>query len=129
MSRAFDSAQRRRCGMNRKNHDVEKRRYWQRTIVDAARSGMSIREFCRQRRLRESQFYWWQRKLKMRRKERSKPAVRDRAPSFAMVSEDGMDMPTGLELVLWDGRRLRISQGVQEETLRAVLAAMESGTK
>jgi len=61
--------------MNRKNHDVEKQRYWQRTIGDAARSGMSIREFCRQRRL------------------------------------------------------IRISQGVQEETLRAVLAAMESGNK
>jgi hypothetical protein len=26
--------------MNRKNHDVEKQRYWQRTIGDAARSGM-----------------------------------------------------------------------------------------
>ena len=115
--------------MNRKNHDVEKQRYWQRTIGDAARSGMSIREFCRQRRLRESQFYWWQRKLKMRQQERSKPGARDRAASFALVSEDGMDMPAGLELVLRDGRRLRISQGVQEETLRAVLAAMESGNK
>ena len=115
--------------MNRKNHDVEKQRYWQRTIGDAARSGMSIREFCRQRRLRESQFYWWQRKLKVRRPERSKPGARDRAASFALVSEDGMDMPAGLELVLRDGRRLRISQGVQEETLRAVLAAMESGNK
>jgi hypothetical protein len=61
--------------------------------------------------------------------ERSKPAVQDRAASFALVSEDGMDMPAGLELVLRDGRRLRISQGVQEETLRAVLAAMESGNK
>jgi hypothetical protein len=90
---------------------------------------MSIREFCRQRRLQESQFYWWQRKLKMRRQKRSKPAVQDRAASFALVSEDGMDMPAGLELVLRDGRRLRISQGVQEETLRAVLAAMESGNK
>ena len=90
---------------------------------------MSIREFCRQRRLRESQFYWWQRKLKMRRRERSKPGVQDRAASFALVSEDSMDMPAGLELVLPDGRRLRISQGVQEETLRAVLAAMESGNK
>jgi hypothetical protein len=25
---------------------------------------VSIREFCRQYRLRESQFYWWQRRLK-----------------------------------------------------------------
>ena len=90
---------------------------------------MSIREFCRRRRLRESQFYWWQRKLKMRRQKRSKPGVQDRAASFALVSEDGTDMPAGLELVLRDGRRLRISQGVQEETLRAVLAAMESGNK
>ncbi len=40
--------------MNRRNHDVEKQRYWQRTIGEAARSGMSIREFCRQRRLKES---------------------------------------------------------------------------
>jgi hypothetical protein len=115
--------------MNRKNHDVEKQRYWQRTIGDAARSGMSIREFCRQRHVKESQFYGWQRKLKAGRQERNKPRVQDRAASFALVSEDGMDTPAGLELVLQDGRRLRISQGVQEETLRAVLAAMESGNK
>jgi transposase len=115
--------------MKRKTQDMEKLRYWQRTIGDAARSGMSIREFCRQRRLRESQFYWWQRKLKVHRQERSRPGVQGRAASFALVSEEGMDMPTGLELVLRDGRRLRISQGVQEETLRGVLAAMESGNK
>jgi len=108
-----------------KKHDVEKQRYWQRTIGEAARSGMSIREFCRQRQLRESQFYWWQRKLKISRQERNKPPVRGRAASFALVSEDGASMPAGLELVLRDGHRLRISQGVQEETLRAVLAALE----
>jgi transposase len=112
--------------MNGKNHDIEKHRYWQRTIGDAARSGMSIREFCRQRRLKESQFYWWQRKLKNSRQERrSKANVQGRTASFALVSEEAMDMPAGLELVPQDGRRLRISQGVQEETLRAVLAAME----
>jgi hypothetical protein len=44
-----------------------------------------------------------------------------------LVSEDGMDMPAGLELVLRHGRRLRISQGVQE--LRAALAVIESGNK
>src|SRR5215471_3845276 len=110
MSGAFDLTRRRRCGMNRKNHDVEKQRYWQRTIGDAARSGMSIREFCRQRRLKESRFYWWQCKLKASRQERSKPSVQDKAASFALVSEDGASMPAGLELVLRDGRRLRISQ-------------------
>ena len=112
--------------MSARKHDVEKQRYWQRTIGDAARSGMSIREFCRQRRLKEGQFYWWQRKLKARRQERNQPASSGGAARFALVSEEGVSMPAGLELVLQDGRRLRISQGVQEETLRAVLAAMES---
>jgi len=53
--------------------DAEKHRYWQRTIGEAARSGVSIREFCRQRRLRESQFYWWQRRLKEMRQQRPLP--------------------------------------------------------
>jgi hypothetical protein len=42
--------------MNTRKHDVEKQRYWQRTIGDAARSGMSIREFCRQRRFNYKRF-------------------------------------------------------------------------
>jgi hypothetical protein len=73
--------------------------------------------------LEGSQFYWWQRKLKASRQERSRWVVQDKAASFALVSEDGVSIPAGLELVLRDGRRLPIRQGVQEETLRAVLAA------
>lgn len=113
--------------MNEKKHDVEKERYWQRTIGEAARSGISIREFCRQRRLKESQFYWWQRRVKAGGKERTiaKRRTERGAASFALVSEEGGTMAAGIELVLRDGRRLRISKGVEEETLRAVLAAME----
>jgi hypothetical protein len=110
--------------MNGKN-DVEKQRYWRRTIGEAARSGLSTREFCRQHRLQESQFYWWQRKLKAGPQQRKRSGGKGGAGSFALVSEDGASLPAGLELVLRDGRRLRISQGVEEETLRAVLAAME----
>ena len=47
--------------------DVEKRRFWQRTIREAARSGLSTREFCRQNKLQESQFYWWQRRWSVAR--------------------------------------------------------------
>ena len=50
--------------------DDEKTRFWQRTIGKAVRSGMSIREFCRQRRGKESQFYWWGDKPKMGLQER-----------------------------------------------------------
>ena len=107
--------------------DVEKARFWQRTISDAARSGTSIREFCRRRRLRESQFYWWQRRLKVGREEGSvqRPGVNGTPASFALVSDEAGASDVGIELVLGDGRKVRIRQGVDEETLRSVLAALE----
>jgi hypothetical protein len=108
--------------------DAEKTRYWQRTISEAARSGMPIRAFCRQRRLRESRFYWWQRKLRASRQAGTTPrpnGSHGKPASFALVSEEAGATDAGIELVLGDGHRLRIHQGVDEETLRSVLAALE----
>jgi len=45
--------------------------------------------------------------------------------SFALVSDEPEATDAGIELVLSGGRRLRIRKGVDEETLRAVLAAVE----
>lgn len=107
-------------------HDGEKARYWQAVIRDAARSGMSTRAFCRQRKLKECQFYWWQRRLK----EQRPPASTPRGPangqgSFALVSDEPGTSDAGIELLLAGGRRLRIAKGVDEATLRSVLAALE----
>jgi len=106
---------------------TEKARYWQRTISEAAQSGKSIRQFCRQRRLKESQFYWWQHKLRASGQAgtTSKTGGHGRPTSFALVSEDSGGTDAGIELVLSGGRRLRITKGVDEETLRTVLAALE----
>ena len=106
--------------------DAKKARYWQQTLGEAARSGLSIREFCRRRRLKESQFYWWQHLLRAARPEGaiSKPGAREGTASFALVSEDAA-LDAGIELVLGDGRRVRITKGVDEATLRTVLAALE----
>ena len=114
--------------MNNQKRDVEKERYWQKIIPEAVRSGMSIREFCRQRRLKESQFYWWQRRLKAGQGQRTqrRAAMQGGAASFALVSDEAGATDAGIELVLGDGRRLRIRRGVDEATLRAVLAALES---
>jgi hypothetical protein len=107
--------------------DAEKARYWQRTISEAARSGISIRQFCRQRRLKESQFYWWQHKLWPGRRAGTtlRPSGNGKPPSFALVSDEAGATDAGIELVLGEGRKLRIRQGVDEETLRSVLAALE----
>ena len=113
--------------MIQKKHGAEKERYWQRVIGDAAHSGISIREFCRQRKLREPQFYWWQRRLKETRQRQAikKQGVDKEHASFALISDEPGTADAGIELVLGNGRRLRISRGVDEETLRAVLAAVE----
>ncbi len=104
--------------------DVEKARFWRKAVRDAARSGLSTREFCRQRKLHESQFYWWQRRLA----ERPMPPRRKQAAestSFALVSAEPGAADAGIELVLAGGRRLRIAKGVDEATLRCVLAALD----
>jgi hypothetical protein len=107
-------------------HDVEKARYWQAVIRDAVRSGLSTRAFCRQRKLKECQFYWWQRRLKEKRPPPSRPRGPANGPaSFALVSDAPGTADAGIELVLGDGRRLRIAKGVDEPTLRSVLAALE----
>lgn len=85
--------------------DVRKARYWQKMIHQAARSGLSTREFCRRRKLHESQFYWWQRNLAA--KPALQPNRRDRAASFALVSGEAGAPDAGIELVLAGGRRLR----------------------
>ena len=106
--------------------DVEKARYWLAVIRDAARSGMSTRAFCRQRKLKECQFYWWQRRLKEKRSSASAPRGPANGPaSFALVSGEPGSADAGIELVLAGGRRLRLAKGVDEATLRSVLAALE----
>ena len=85
---------------------------------------MSTRAFCRQRKLKECQFYWWQRRLAAR------PARQSRKPSgaaasFALVSGEPGTADAGIALVRAGGRRLRIAKGVDEPTLRSVLAALD----
>jgi hypothetical protein len=111
--------------MTGKKQDKEKAQRWRATIREAARSGVSIREFCRLRKLKESQFYWWQHRLTATRRVPSRLKRAAAQSSFALVSEEAGTADAGIELVLGGGRRLRISRGVDEETLRAVLAAVE----
>jgi hypothetical protein len=99
-------------------------------VAEAARSGLSPRAFCRQRGVPEAQFYTWRARLNgkaqgtaRRRAVRAAPG-----PAFALVSEGAAPLGNpGVELVLGDGRRLRIAAGVDEATLRTVLAVLDPG--
>jgi transposase-like protein len=114
--------------MKSKKTDVEKKHYWQRMVREATRSKLSIREFCRRNHVKESQYYWWQHKLNGNRRPKGlqKAGNRSNSASFALVSNEPEATDAGIELMLQDGRRLRISKGVDEQTLRSVLAAVET---
>ena len=91
---------------------------------------MSIRQFCEKHDVNEGQFYHWRHRLELEAgKSQSKPSA---GPGFVLVQpapEARPEVTTGnepaaLELALERGWRLRIPRGVDEATLRAVLAAL-----
>jgi hypothetical protein len=111
--------------MSRQQQDKEKEQHWRKIIRQAALSDTSISEFCRRHGLKEEQFYWWRHKLRKRSKQTNRRSgAKKNQASFALVSDANASSDAGIEIVLGDGRRMRISKGVDEATLRAVLAAV-----
>ena len=87
---------------------------WTERIAAQQRSGISVKQFCKERGLTECSFYAWRKRLQ------EKGPVR-----FALVErrvqKQERTAESVMELVLATGERLRISTGVDTATLRAVL--------
>ena len=87
---------------------------WAARIAGQQRSGMSVKQFCKQQGLTEYSFYAWRKRL-----QESGPV------RFALVERSAHRQERTanpvLELVLTTGERLRISPGVDITTLRTVL--------
>lgn len=92
---------------------------WSERIAAQQRSGISVKQFCKERGLTEYSFYAWRKRL------RENGPVR-----FALVERSARRQEgTGeaaLELVLTTGERLRIGTGVDTTTLRAVLDVLRA---
>ena len=93
------------------------REQWRERIAEQARSGVSIKLFCKDRGIAEHAFYSWRKRL------RESEPVR-----FALVDRtSGAAVPgSNLELTLLNGERLRIGAGVDAVTLRVVLAVLRA---
>ena len=86
---------------------------WTERIVAQERSGVSVKQFCKDQGLAPHCFYFWRKRLQ------EKGPVR-----FALVERNRRQERTAepvLELVLPAGERLRIGAGVDSATLRTVL--------
>jgi hypothetical protein len=92
---------------------------WAERIAAQQRSGMSVKQFCKERGLTEYSFYAWRKRLD------EKGPVR-----FALVERSARrqerTVEAALELVLATGERLRIGNGVDTATLRAVLDVLRA---
>jgi transposase-like protein len=83
---------------------------WAERIATQQRSGISVKQFCKEQGLTEYSFYAWRKRL------RESGPVR-----FALVENSARRQEPLLELVLTSGERLRIGPGVDITTLRTVL--------
>ena len=94
---------------------------WAARIAAQQRSGISVKQFCKDQGLTECSFYAWRKRLQ----ERAEGPVR-----FALVEKSARRQErtaeAALELVLASGERLRIGAGVDTATLRAVLDVLRT---
>ena len=93
---------------------------WRERIAEQARSGLSVKQFCKERGLSQYCFYTQRKRLRNQQE-----PVR-----FALVEREGVPQESApearLELVLASGERLRIGAGVDGPTLRTVLEALRA---
>lgn len=104
---------------------------WEELLAEQAGSGLSVAAFCRERRLAESQFYSWKRRLReaVRRSfvevQVVEPATRSGVVRAGVAPAD--DAQGGaIEIRLENGRRVFVAPGFAASHLRAVLDVLES---
>ncbi len=95
--------------------------YWRQVLARWKRSGLSVRAFCGAEGLNPMTFYWWRRELGRR----DQPQ-----PSFLPVrilAESTEPSTVGIEVVLANGRSVRVSAGFDPGTLVRVVETLEQG--
>src|SRR5437867_4484981 len=109
--------------------DSGKQRHWLDLLGLWQQSKLSVRAFCRRHRLSEPSFYSWRRTLRQRGligQDPADDAVKVQTPAFVQVSVDaGAAAPKSIEVVLAQGRRLRVRPGFDVNTLRQLLRVLE----
>jgi transposase-like protein len=92
---------------------------WAERIAAQQRSGVSVKQFCKEHGVTEYSFYAWRKRLQQTGPVR-----------FALVERrQQLQEPVGeaaLELLLATGERLRISPGVDAATLRTVVDVLRA---
>ena len=90
---------------------------WAVLIQECSASGLTNKEFCRQRGISEKSFYYWQRKLRQQIVEATSPQLVQLEPQ--PETED-------LLQIQYRGAELRLPGGVDLETVAVLLRSIQS---
>jgi hypothetical protein len=115
-----------------------KERSWRRLIQQWRHSGMTIRDFCVEHEVSEPSFFAWRRTIADRDRQSGQPSAdgygngdgnkTQDSPAFVplrVVSTVSTPAGTAFEVVLHDGRIVRVPAGFDPVTLRQLLAILE----
>jgi transposase-like protein len=113
--------------------------YWRRIVRQQAVSGVTIRDFCRKSKLRESAFYFWRKELlrpdaaSKRQRDHVRPPAQAAFVPVCVTAEavepaaqeDTAGIQAGrIEIVLAGGRRIHVAPPVDRQALADVLAVL-----
>lgn len=68
-----------------KKRSRKREQRWRRLMRQHGESGLTVREFCRRRKVTETAFYYWRRELRRREAERADGPTADEPASFVAV--------------------------------------------
>ena len=97
--------------------DAYRAQQWETVVQECAASGLSNREFCRQRGIPEKSFYYWQRKLRQQIVESAAPQLVPVEPGTA---------PEDLLQIQYRGAELKLPAGVDMDAVAAILRSLQS---
>ncbi len=90
---------------------------WATVIQECNSSGLSNREFCRQRGIAEKSFYYWQRKLRQQLVESAAPQL---------IQLDQVPVPDEMLQIQYRGAELKLPAGVDMDAVAALLHSIQS---
>jgi hypothetical protein len=99
----------------------ERESHWRRVLARWERSGLKVRAFCRAEGMNEPTFYRWRRELQ--RRDQAKSAFLP----VHLLTDQSESPARGTEIVLANGRCLRVGAGFDPHTLVQVVELLEDG--
>ena len=123
-----------------RSYDPAKEYFWRQVLARRKASGLSIRAYCEAHGLSEQNFYRWQRVLAerggcdssrrpVRRTRRTHQPKVETAPLFVPFEVGVTGMPgSALEVVLANGRVIRVRPGFDAPTLGQIVACLEGAS-